>query len=113
MENYQNHIEVLLETATEYGKTNFELAKLKILDKTSDVISSIIPLIFVFSILASFMLFCSLGIAFWLGEILDKVYYGFFVVAFFYCIIGLVIHFLMHKWFKKLICNYIIKRALN
>lgn len=113
MEDSQNHLEALLQTATEYGKTNYQLAKLKLIDKTSNVVSSIVPLIIVFAILSSCMLFCSLGVAFWLGDMLEKVYYGFFVVAGFYCFIGFVIHFILHKKLKKVICNYIIKLALN
>jgi hypothetical protein len=43
MEENKKLIESLLEKATEYGKTSFELVKLKALDKTSDVVSSFIP----------------------------------------------------------------------
>src|SRR5450759_2102158 len=113
MEDNAKLIESLLERAAEYGKTSYELVKLKALDKTSDVVSSFIPHYVVIVLIASFMLFFSLGLAFWLGEILGKTYYGFFVVAAFYGIIGIVIHVFMHKWIKKLICNYIIKQMLK
>jgi len=113
MENSQNHIETLLQTAAEYGKTNYQLAKLKLIDKTSNVVSSLIPLFIVFAILSSFLLFCSLGVAFWIGEILGKVYYGFFVVAGFYCLVGFIMQVFMHRCLKKIICNYFIKLALN
>ena len=106
-------IEALLERATEYGKTSFELIKLKALDKTSDVVSSLIPHSVVFVLIASFMLFINLGLAFWLGEILGKTYFGFFVVAGFYGFIGIVLHFFMHKWLKKIVCNSIIKQVLK
>jgi hypothetical protein len=59
------------------------------------------------------MFFLNFGLAFWLGEILGKIYYGFIVIAGFYCIIGIVIHVFMHKWLKKNINNYIIKQALK
>ena len=113
MENNAKLLESLLERATEYGKTSFELVKLKALDKTSDVVSSLIPHSVVFVMIASFMLFLNLGLALWLGEILGKIFYGFFVVAAFYGITGIVIHFFMHKWLKKIICNYIIKQVLK
>ena len=113
METNEKLIESLLERAAEYGKTSYELVKLKTLDKTSDVVSSFIPHSVVFVIIASFMLFLNLGLAFWLGEILGKTFFGFFVVAAFYVIIGIVIHFFMHKWLKKIVCNYIIKQVLK
>jgi len=113
MEDNTNLLDSLLERATEYSKTSFELVKLKALDKTSDVVSSFIPHFVVFVLIASFMLFLNLGLALWLGEILGEIFYGFFVVAGFYVITGIVIHFFMHKWFKRLIADYFIKRALK
>jgi fatty acid desaturase len=113
MENNAQQLESLLEKAAEYGKTSFELVKLKALDKTSDVVSSFIPHSVVFVLIASCMLFLNLGLAFWLGEILGNTCFGFFVVAAFYGIIGIVVHFFMHKWLKKLIRNYIIKLMLK
>jgi len=113
MQDNPNHIELLLESAAEYSKTSFELLKLKALDKASDVISTIVPLVVVLLIVSSFMLFCSIGIAFWLGELLEKVYYGFLVVGAFYGTLAFVLQFLMRRWLKRRIGNYIIKIALN
>ncbi len=113
MEDNTNLIESLLERATDYGKTSFELAKLKALDKTSDAISSFVPYSVICILIASFLLFLNLGIAFWLGKILGTIYYGFFVIAAFYLIAGIVFHNFMRKWLKKNINNYIIKMILK
>ena len=113
MEDNAKLIESLLEKAAEYGKASYELVKLKTLDKTSDAVSSFIPYSVVLIVIAVFMLFLNLGLSFWLGEILGKTCFGFFAVAAFYGIIGIVLHFFMHKWLKKVICNYIIKNVLN
>jgi fatty acid desaturase len=113
MEDNVKLIDSLLERATEYGKTSFELIKLKAIDKTSNVASSAIPNIIVIVVFATFMLLLNFGLAFWLGEILGKVYYGFFVVAGFYCFVGIVLHFLMHNWLKKIIGNYIVKQVFK
>jgi fatty acid desaturase len=113
MQDHTKLIESLLERATDYGKTSFELAKLKALDKTTDVASSLIPHSVVFVLFASFMIFFNLGLAFWLGEILGKTFFGFFVVAGFYVIIGLVLHFFMHKRIKGMLHNYFIKQLLK
>jgi len=106
-------IESLIEKSIDYGKTSFELGKLKALDKTSDVASSFIPHSAVFILIATFIIFSNIGLALWLGEILGKSFYGFFVVAAFYAVIGIVIHFFMHKWLKNLFHNYFIKQVLK
>lgn len=113
MEDNTKLLESLLEKATEYGKTSYELVKLKVLDKTTDVVSSLIPHSVVIVLIALFLLFLNLGLALWLGEILGKTFYGFFAVAVFYVVIGFVIHFFMHKWLKRIVGNYFIKRVLK
>jgi|ERR1035437_2459896 hypothetical protein len=113
MNDNEKLIESLLERTVEYGKTSFELVKLKTLDKTSEVVSSFIPHSIVFFFIASLLFFFNLGLAFWLGEIMGNNSYGFFVVAAFYGVLGLVIHFFMHDWLKQKICNYIIKQVLK
>ena len=106
-------IESLLENATEYGKTSYELIKLKTLDKTSDVVSTIIPHSVVFVIFVLFTLFFNLGLAFWLGEILGNSYYGFFVIAAFYGIVALVIQLFFHNRLKQKIYNYMVKQLFK
>jgi len=113
MQDSQNQIEILFETAVDYGKTSYELAKLKTLDKTSDVVSSLIPHLIVYSLLAFFLFFCSMGVALWLGEILEKTYYGFFVVGAFYFVAAFVILFVIYKRLKKHFYDSIIKKVLN
>ncbi|MBU0486349.1 MAG: phage holin family protein [Bacteroidetes bacterium] len=113
MENQVKLVETLVEKAAEYGKTSYELLKLKALDKTADVVSSLIPHSVVFVFLVSFMLFFNLGLAFWLGNILGELFWGFFVVAGFYIVLGAVLHFFLHDRIKKTIFNFIIKQVLS
>jgi len=113
VEDNSKSIESLIEGITDFSKTSYELARLKAIDKSSDVASSMIPHSIVFVLFASFMLFANFGLAFWLGEILGNTYYGFFVVAGFYVITGLVLHFFFHKRIKNLIWNSIIRQVLK
>jgi fatty acid desaturase len=113
MDDNSELLESLLDRATEYGKTSYELVKLKALDKSADIISSLIPHSVVFVLIASFLLFFNLGLAFWLGELLGRVFYGFFLVAAFYVFAGIIIHFFMHKWLKRLVSNYFIQQVLK
>jgi len=113
MEEQENAIENLLVRVEEYSKSSLELIKLKTLDKSSDIVSSVIPHSVVIILISSFLLFFNLGLALWLGEIFGRPFYGFFTVALFYILIGIVLHFFMHKWIKKIIRNYIINQMLK
>lgn len=106
-------IESLFEKTVDYGKTSFLLVKLRTLNKTSDVVSSLLAhtVVLIFALL--FMLFLSLGMAIWVGEILGNTFYGFFVVAAFYGLTGIFIHLFLHKWIKKLVSDRFIEQVLK
>ena len=113
MENKKELIEELSERTIEYVKTSIELAKLKTLNKAADVISSFVPRFIVFVLLFSFVFFINLGIAFWLGEIFGKTYYGFYIVAAFYGLLGFILHYFLHKWVKSIFSDLFIKHILK
>ncbi|MEI6141437.1 MAG: hypothetical protein WCP85_19355 [Mariniphaga sp.] len=108
-----NMIESLIEKAFDYGKISLELAKLKAVDKTSNIVSSALSQVVIYLFVFSFLLFLNLGLAFWIGELLDKNYYGFLVIAAAYGFIGLIIRIFMYRWIKNCMCNGLIKRLLN
>jgi hypothetical protein len=84
MENNSELIEPMLERLTNFGKTGIELLRLKTIDKTSDIVSTIIPnSIFIF-LVVSFSPFFSVGLAFLLGDIFDSNARGFILVSAFY-----------------------------
>jgi hypothetical protein len=113
MEDKENIFESLLESVEDYSKTSIELLKLKVLDKTSDYASSLIPWLAAVFALFIFLLMLSIGVAFWLGEILGKNQYGFFLVAAFYGLTGIILYFFMHKWIKRRASDFIIRKALK
>jgi hypothetical protein len=63
--------------------------------------------------ISMFALVLNLGVALWLGELLGKSYYGFFIVAAFYLLAGLVLHFFLQRWIRKPISDLIITQALQ
>lgn len=113
MEEKPNLFESLLESAEEYSKTSIELFKLKTVDKVSDVVSSAVSRAIACIFFLLFFLMGSVGLALWLGDILGKIWYGFFALAAFYGIIWLVLSFVINKWLKKIIGNNIIEELLN
>jgi hypothetical protein len=113
MEEKNNLLGSLIDIATDYGETSIELVKLKVVDKTTDIVSSLIPFSIVLVLILSFLLFLNLGIAFWLGDIFGKTAYGFLVVSGFYIFIAIFIRLFLYKWIKRLVGDYLVKRMLN
>ena len=113
METPARSIELLFEKAEIYGKTTYELSKLKLLETTTIVVSSVLARLSVTIMISMFVVVFSLGIALMLGEMLGKAYYGFFIVAGFYLFAGILLHFFLHKLIKKPVSELIIKQALQ
>jgi hypothetical protein len=113
METPARSIELLIERLETYSKTTFDLSKLKLLETITNMVSSMVPKLSAIFMIALFVLVLNIGIALWLGELLGKSYYGFFIVAGFYLIAGIVMHFFMYNWTKKPITDFIIKQALQ
>ncbi len=112
MEKPPNLIESLFEKLGLYGKTTYELSKLRAVQKSTDVASSVVARAVAIVILSLFVFILSIGIALLLGEWLGKFYYGFFVVAAFYLLVGVICLFHLHKWIEKPISNLIISQVL-
>jgi hypothetical protein len=110
MDDNESLIESLLGRTLKYVAAEIELTKLKALNKTADAVSSLVPHAAVFFIVLLFLLFFNLGLALWLNDLLGNSYYGFFAIAAFYAIVGLVMHFLLHKRIKRKISDYLVKQ---
>jgi membrane-associated HD superfamily phosphohydrolase len=106
-------IEALYEKSEQYAKTAIQLAKLKSLDTTTVVVTAMISRLSVIVMMSLFVLVLNIGIALYLGEVLGKVYYGFFIIAGFYLLCGLILHFFLQKWIQKPLSDFIIKEALQ
>lgn len=113
MENETNAFEPLIERAQAYGKTSVELYKLKAIEKTSEVSSAVISRAKAFFVFTLFVLMLSFGVAFWLGDLLGEIYYGFLCVGGFYGVVWVVLYFFMHDWMKERANNSIITQLLN
>jgi hypothetical protein len=113
METTSDTFESLFEKAENFGKTTYELSKLKALETTTVVTTSLVARLIVIIMITMFTLVFNIGIALFLGEILGKSYYGFFIIAGFYLLVGIVLHFFLHNWIKKPLSDLIITKALQ
>ena len=113
MSTSKSLIELLFEKIEEYGKTNYELIKFKLLRATAIIVPSLISKLIVVLVFFFFTLILSIGIAYFLSELLGNLYIGFFIVAIFYLVIGIIFHFYLYKWIKKPIGDSIVKQLLK
>lgn len=104
--------EVLFESIENYSKTSFQLFRLNMIAKIAEIVSILASnLILIFFILL-FLITTTIAISLWIGEMLGKSYYGFFLTSSFYGLIALVIYFFKNECLKQPISNYMINKLL-
>jgi hypothetical protein len=111
--NTPTAVELLFEKAENYGKTTIELAKLNVIDTLAEVVSSLATQLALSIVVAMFLLTVNIGIALWVGELLGKTYYGFFVVAGAYTFLAILLYTFRNQWIKLPISNTIISKMLK
>jgi len=105
-------IESLFEKANAYATTNLDLFKLKSIDKTADVISTIVAKLAVIVVVLLTILLLSISLSLWLGELVGKSYYGFLIVAAFYVLVALILNY-WRGIIKSPVNDSIILQMLN
>lgn len=112
-EEEKSFTERIYEQVEEYAKTTVELYRLKAIKAFSDVFAAVATGFIIWVIISFFLVFLSIGAAFYLGELLGKWHYGFFIVAGFYALVGLIIYALRIKCLKDKINNFIIRQIFK
>lgn len=113
MERQLKNFDSLVEKAETYGKTSVELIKLKTVDKVADGTSSFVAWGAVVIAVILFFIILNFGIALWLGTVIGQIYYGFFVVAGFYAVVGIILFIFKNKWIKKPLHDSMINDMLK
>ena len=105
-------IEPLLERVEEYGRSSVELIKLKSIDKTADISSTLASRLILMIVIVFCVIALNIAAALWLGELLGKNYYGFLVVGGFYAVVSIVLLFI-HPLIKTRVNNSIIAQMFK
>lgn len=111
--NTATPIETLLEKADDYSKTSLEVLQLTTISKSAKAISLLTAKLIIASILVLFVMAINIGVAMWLGELLGKVYYGFFIIAGFYALITMLLIAFSKSLIIKPINNALISLLLK
>jgi Cu/Ag efflux pump CusA len=113
METPKEHVQSLFSDAKDYLSNKSQLWKLKMIDKTSETVSSIVEKVIIFFIAIIFFFLLNIAIALLIGHWLNHSFYGFFILAAFYGIVGLVIHLSKDKLIKTPIINGLIQKFVK
>ena len=113
MEEKEGFMEILFDKFEIYLHTSIELYKLKALAKLGEITSSLASSFAVLSGFVFFFLLFNIGLSLWIGEMLGKSYYGFFIVSGFYLLIGIIIYSNRVKWIEEPVSDAVIDKLLK
>jgi hypothetical protein len=106
-------VQSLIDRAKDYVETRIDLLKLQAANKSADVISSIASAVVMGVMFIFFFLLLNIGLALLLGQLLGNNYYGFFIMAAIYLIIGLLFKSSGDKWVKQPVSSMLIKKLFK
>lgn len=112
-ENEDSGAEELLETIKDYAATRYDLARLKLVDKSSEVLASLVAFALVFVAALFFLFFVSYAVAGSLSVALHDDYAGFFIVSGFYLVVSILLFLLRSHYLESPLGNRFIKELLK
>jgi Putative Actinobacterial Holin-X, holin superfamily III len=113
MENKPTNVEELFYKLKDYADTRLDLLKLKAINKASGFLSTLLTSLFLV-VLSFFVLIClTIGLSLLIGSFLGAAYYGFFIIAALYIIIGLILVSARKKLLKTPLSNKLIKELID
>jgi len=113
MNSVIDNIEQIASAATSVAETKFELLKLKAADKVSVAVSAV-AMIFVVVLLGSIALIVlSFGLAFFIGNRLGDVSYGFFIIGGVFALAGFLFYANRKKWVQEPLTSILIDKLIK
>ena len=103
-------IRKLVESAGNYVESSLDVIKLQTADRMSKILASVISDFLLIVVGVMFVLFVSLGLSFYLSDIIGYTYAGFMITAGIYLVIGLVLATLKSNGMENFFRNRIIRK---
>lgn len=113
MEKTTTPVEKLIEKAEIYSKTSLELCKYNAVYKSAEIFSTLITKLVIIIALAVFCMLTNIGLSIWIGNLIGQIYFGFFILAFIYLLIAILLYYFRYDWIKKPVSNFIINKLLK
>ncbi len=113
MENKPTSVEELFYKLKNYGDIRLDLFKLKAINKVSSFMSTLIVSVIVIFLLFLVLICVTIGLGLLIGELLGNSFWGFFIMAAIYIIIGLVLYSGRNKFLKQPVSDRLIKELID
>jgi hypothetical protein len=113
MEEFSKDMELLVDKTTLYVRTSYNLFRLKAILKASEIVSSIVIITISSILLLAIMVFLSIALSQYIGNLLGETYYGYLVVSGGYIVILMLLKIFFYRIIKRKIQNNIIKKMLK
>jgi len=111
MENIKDKAKDLTEDVSEYLETFYKLKVLQVTDKAAGIASVSLSSLLLFVLALFFLLFISIGLSWWLGEMLQNMAAGFCIIAGFYAFLSIILLAFRKNYILPVIRNMIIRKA--
>jgi hypothetical protein len=106
-------IKTLIDKSKDYLDTKIELTRLKTIDKSADVISSIMVMASMIFLGSLVIIFLSVGAALLIGQVLGAYHLGFFIVGGIYALVLRIFYIQREKWIKTPVASGLINKMLK
>ena len=103
----------LFKSVEDYSSSTIELLKLIAIDKSADVVSSIVSRFTILIIAALSVIILNIGLAMFIGKYLSDYFYGFFIMGGFYALLAILIYLFSRRCIKYPVRNSIIRQLLK
>jgi len=113
MENTNEEKPGLTDQLKQYIETRIKLARLQAVEKGTSFFAGLITEVFVLICIATTLMFFSITLALYLGQLFNAYWIGFGCVAFIYLFIAMIVSAFKKKVVEPKIVNFLIKKILR
>lgn len=113
MNTFATNKKILFDKGEGLAKTSVQLLKLKTVEKSANILSTVTSSISLFLFVAMFLFFVNIALGLWVGQWLHSYSLGFLSVAGFYLITSCFCYFFREQWIKKPLQNLLILKLLQ
>lgn len=112
-ESISENIEELFSDTGKYIEAKAELWKLKVADRTTEATTSIATQLILAFIAVIALTLINIAVAILIGKWLGELHYGFFIVAGFYVLLGIIVYAFRKQIIQTPLYNLIINKILK
>jgi hypothetical protein len=108
-----DNIEKLVASVSDIAETKIELAKLRAAGKISVSLSSVVSIMLIAVLVGATLTIISFGVSYLIGNKLNNLSYGFFIVGGFYALVSLIVYLNRKNWLQDTLSNLFIDKIIQ